>query len=115
MDLSAIETFYVVALCFTPDRERVVLLRKTHPTWQAGRFNGPGGKIEDGEMEEEALAREFLEETGMATLPSDWEVRLRVYGGSWNVAYGVLFRTPIVETRTDERVEVVAFADKMAL
>ena len=42
----------------------VLLIEKKHPAWQAGRFNLPGGKIEDEETIHEAASRELLEETG---------------------------------------------------
>ena len=44
MELHAEPHFvYVLALLFTPDRRRVVLMRKTRPAWQAGRVNALGG------------------------------------------------------------------------
>ena len=51
---------------------RVALIRKTKPRWQAGRLNGIGGKIEPGETALQAMVREFREETGVETKPSDW-------------------------------------------
>ena len=56
---------YVLALLFTPDRERVVLMHKTRPAWQAGRVNAPGGKLLPGETPGEAARREVHEETGV--------------------------------------------------
>lgn len=56
---------YVLALLFTPDRRRVVLVRKTRPAWQAGRVNAPGGKVARGESPADAVRREVLEETGV--------------------------------------------------
>uniref|UniRef100_A0A6M3ILC8 Nudix hydrolase domain-containing protein n=1 Tax=viral metagenome TaxID=1070528 RepID=A0A6M3ILC8_9ZZZZ len=57
-------TDYVVGFLFSEDRRRVALIRKTRPEWQAGMLNGPGGKIEQGEVLEETMRREFLEEAG---------------------------------------------------
>jgi 8-oxo-dGTP diphosphatase len=57
---------YVVGFMFDVDIKNVVLIRKKKPAWQAGRLNGPGGKIEDGETPLEAMVREFREETGVA-------------------------------------------------
>jgi 8-oxo-dGTP diphosphatase len=56
---------YVVGFLFNRPYSRVVLIEKTKPSWQAGRLNGPGGKIEDGETPHEAMIREFHEETGV--------------------------------------------------
>lgn len=98
---------YVVGFCFADDLESVWLIRKKRPSWQAGRLNGIGGHIEDGESPAEAMNREFTEEAG---LPLDeWE-----YFGSledkrkWKV---YLFRTVLSRshslypyTKTDEEV-----------
>jgi 8-oxo-dGTP diphosphatase len=61
---------YVLALLFTPDRRRVVLMRKTRPEWQAGRVNALGGKLLPGESAATAASREVLEEAGVR-LPED--------------------------------------------
>lgn len=50
----------------------VLLLKKASPEWQAGYLNGVGGKIELGEGARSAMAREFQEETGLATSLLDW-------------------------------------------
>ncbi|MGH7717960.1 MAG: NUDIX hydrolase [Gemmatimonadaceae bacterium] len=56
---------YVLALLFTPDRKRVVLVRKTRPAWQAGRVNALGGKVAPGESPVDAARREVREEAGV--------------------------------------------------
>jgi 8-oxo-dGTP diphosphatase len=53
---------YVLALLFTPDACRVVLVRKKRPAWQAGRVNALGGKVLPGESAAEAASREVREE-----------------------------------------------------
>lgn len=55
---------------FNPAENAVLLIRKTHPDWQAGKLNGIGGRIEDGESPMEAMRREFLEEVGINH--ADW-------------------------------------------
>lgn len=60
---------YVVGFMFDFAFERVALIRKQKPVWQAGKLNGIGGKIECGETREEAMRREFIEEAG---LDLDW-------------------------------------------
>lgn len=55
---------YVLGFAFTRDRRHVVLIEKTKPAWQAGKLNGVGGKVEDGETYAQAMMREFTEETG---------------------------------------------------
>lgn len=61
---------WVVGFLMDLDVERVVLIRKNRPAWQAGKLNGVGGKVEEGESPITAMRREFEEETGVAFL--DW-------------------------------------------
>jgi 8-oxo-dGTP diphosphatase len=65
-------THYVVGFAFNEDGTSVVLIKKNKPAWQAGKFNGVGGKIEEGETPAEAMVREFKEETGVDTLEANW-------------------------------------------
>lgn len=62
---------YVCGFLFSADRERVLLIRKRRPVWQAGRLNGVGGKVEPGETPGEAMEREFWEEAGMRGI--EWQ------------------------------------------
>lgn len=55
-------TEYVAGFLF--DGDRVALVVKNRPEWQKGKMNGIGGHIEPGETPEQAMAREFVEETG---------------------------------------------------
>ena len=52
--------------------QSVLLVRKLKPAWQRDLYNGVGGKVEDGETPIAGMVREFLEETGVQTLPGDW-------------------------------------------
>lgn len=56
---------YVVGFMFDENEEHVLLINKTHPDWQAGKLNGIGGRIEEGESALEAMRREFVEEVGI--------------------------------------------------
>jgi len=49
------------------DHQLVVVIKKTKPYWQAGKFNGVGGHIKAGESPHQAMIREFHEETGVFT------------------------------------------------
>jgi 8-oxo-dGTP diphosphatase len=84
-------TAYVCGFAFD-HLQRVVLLRKTKPKWQAGLLNGLGGKIDDIDIPAEhkaaseimdlpvnmltgsrnAMAREFKEECGLDISPARW-------------------------------------------
>jgi len=61
---------YVCGFMFSPQHRIVLLIKKERPAWQAGKYNGAGGKIERGETPTEAMQREFREETGIDH--ADW-------------------------------------------
>ena len=48
----------------------VGLIKKNRPDWQKGKLNGIGGHIEENETPDEAMRREFQEETGATC---NWE------------------------------------------
>jgi 8-oxo-dGTP diphosphatase len=54
----------VGAVILDPDG-RLLLIRRSHPPAE-GAWSIPGGRVEPGESDTEALAREVLEETGLA-------------------------------------------------
>ena len=64
---------YVLAILFTPDRRRVVLMHKTRPAWQVGRVDALGGKQLPGESAAEAAQREVREEAGVDVPAAAWE------------------------------------------
>lgn len=51
-------------LCFIQDGDHVLLIRKKRGIGE-GLFNGPGGKIEDGETPKQCALREVKEEIGV--------------------------------------------------
>ena len=61
---------YVLGFIFNIYHDKVLLIEKKRPEWQAGHWNGIGGKINDklgslSEMPEATIVRECIEETGM--------------------------------------------------
>ena len=56
------KTPYVLGFLFV--KGQVVLISKLRPDFQAGKLNGVGGHIEPGETPNQAMAREWFEETG---------------------------------------------------
>lgn len=78
---------YVCGFMMSWDMQEFLLIRKTHPEWMIGKWNGIGGKIEpkhqvtsgaEGgdywlmETPQEAMIREFYEETGIQTTRKRW-------------------------------------------
>lgn len=80
-------TEYVLGFAFGERKGRpaVLLVQKSSPEWQAGKYNGVGGKIEIGETPIDAMCREFLEETGIGSSEDDWTERLIIQGAEWRV------------------------------
>jgi 8-oxo-dGTP diphosphatase len=70
-------TKYVAGFAFTPSLEEVLLVEKRKPAWQAGKYNGVGGKVEPGESSATAMVREFTEETGLTV--TGWEIFCRLF------------------------------------
>ncbi len=65
---------YVSGFMYSPDHQKVVLIKKKQPKWQSGLLNGVGGKVEEGETAQNAMSREFEEETGLETDPAEWRL-----------------------------------------
>jgi 8-oxo-dGTP diphosphatase len=65
---------------------RLLAARRSAPPELAGRWELPGGKVEPGESEEEALVRELREELGIHVVP------LRRIPGEWPLRPGLLLR-----------------------
>lgn len=63
---------YVLGAMFNDDLTKLCLILKNTPSWQAGQYNLVGGKVEEGETGNQAMAREFLEETSVDTSPESW-------------------------------------------
>ncbi len=103
---------YVCGFMFSPDRSRVLLIRKNRPTWQAGKLNGVGGKVEPGETAHDAMVREFREEAGL--LIPTWQPVLHIIGNpsprdetGWRATFFRAFHDPAAATsQTDELLEI---------
>jgi 8-oxo-dGTP diphosphatase len=80
-------TSYVAGFAFSPGGEKVVLVRKLRPQWQRGRLNAIGGKIEPGELPEQAMAREFAEETGVEIDLDRWQLCVHLMGNDYEVYF----------------------------
>lgn len=102
---------YVVGFMFDERESSVLLIRKTRPAWQAGKLNGIGGRIEEGETPAQAMRREFIEEVGIdcdswkyfCTLSDEREWQIDFF-----YAIGPIWRA---EPLTDEQPEICGLAE----
>ena len=101
-------THYVVGFAFGHGGN-VALIVKNRPEWQRGRMNGIGGKIEPGEMSDDAMVREFYEETGRLTRKEVWEFFATLSGAEFSVAFFYTYLNNLegLQSPTDENVVVV--------
>lgn len=81
---------YVAGFLFN-DRGMVLLVRKTHPGWQANLMNAVGGEIEKPETPHEAMIREFTEEAALRT--QDWNKFCTETGPGYRVHFYRCFLT----------------------
>ena len=73
----------VLGFAFSSDRKSVILVEKNRPEWQAGKINGVGGHVNEGETDKAAMIREFKEETGHEG--PFWDEFLIMTGRTWVV------------------------------
>lgn len=97
---------YVLGFAFTTCG-RVALIQKNHPEWQAGHWNGIGGKREKGELMHESMSREFLEEAGVEVPPDKWRRVGRMVGPDWTC------QVFTVELNHSQKRKVTTMTDEM--
>jgi len=98
-------TKYVLGFMFDEKMNNIILIKKTHPKWQAGLWNGVGGRIEFDELSIQAMSREFKEETGKRPDPSKWKFVLTMHFYDCDVDVYAMnndYGYAHAETKTDE-------------
>lgn len=99
----------VLGFLFDEELKYVALIRKNRPEWMKDKFNGIGGKVEEGETFDAAMIREFFEETGVTL--KDWiydrtyvfmeyKSMLQVFSAKSNKIFEV-------KTTTDEEIFII--------
>jgi 8-oxo-dGTP diphosphatase len=63
---------YVLGFVFDMEKEHILLQLKDHPEFMAGKYNGIGGVMEEGETVWSAMVRETWEETGIEIEVDTW-------------------------------------------
>jgi len=106
---------YVVGFMLDPMLSKVVLVRKLRPDFQRGLLNGVGGKVGDlrsDETAEEAMPREFEEETGGANL--NWRKFLCLLTAHSDITFFyAVGNVYVAKTLTDEEIGVYDIDDVM--
>ena len=100
---------FCLGFLFSDDRNWVVMTKKNRPDWQAGKMNGLGGAVKIGELPEEAMIREFQEESGIYF--ESWKMFAEIFSpGSRVIVYcgfAPFSLVRSVKTQTDEPVCVL--------
>lgn len=95
----------------------VLMIEKKRPEWQAGKFNGIGGKIKPhGESSADAMVREFWEETGISSNIFDWRYFGQIKGNNYEVHLYHTSRLNLANavSATDEEIKVMYIYDVIA-
>ena len=103
---------YTVGFMFSEDEQKILLLqRKSKPglEWMKGKWNGIGGHIEKDETPAVCMAREFEEEAGIKTDPSDWIEFAVLSGEDYNVYCFFTHYENLSEFETKEDQKVAMF------
>lgn len=82
------QTYYTLGFIFSQGGSHVALLRKNRPTWQAGKLNGIGGHVEEGEDFRDAMRRETMEEVGTSL---DWNSIAKLTTPEWEMVVYAAF------------------------
>lgn len=100
---------YVAGLAFNESRKQVAMVLKNRPGWQAGQFNGIGGKVEEGEDFLDAMVREFDEETGVRIAPEQWTHIGSIHGPDFEVRFYRAVTNAVLQCRTttDEEIQLL--------
>jgi len=93
---------YSCGLIFNEDKTQVLLIRKNRPQWQAGMFNGIGGKVEEGESALECMIRESHEETTIKD--ENWRSIACLHGADFRVDFFAIYNQDFekIKPLTDE-------------
>jgi len=103
---------YSAVAVFSDDLERVVLIHKLKPAWQAGKANFPGGKVEAKDWpphlaEGPGIVKALLEELETQQDASE-RILAQTKEGHWTEVQTLKFEYQEAVARLKERVETAA-------
>lgn len=111
---------YVLGFLFDQTFETVVLIKKKRAPDNAkemlSKYNGVGGKVEGNETFNQAMEREFREETGVKIPLACWKQVIDMKGNNWSCRVFASMAdyeevVSKVTTTTDEEVSLVNIED----
>lgn len=76
---------YTLGFVFNKNLDHVLLMHKNRPDWQAGKINGLGGKLEEGEDGVSCIQREVKEESGLDIEKDNWVYAGVLYSESFHM------------------------------
>jgi 8-oxo-dGTP pyrophosphatase MutT (NUDIX family) len=98
--------------------DRVVLVKKNRPLWQAGLYNGVGGRVERDEEPLKAMIREFKEEAGIKidtwhefAVLGNWEICNNWQIHCFYAKSNINVNPTIPRTMTDEPIIIADVSD----
>ena len=109
---------YTIGILFRNNFSEVALILKNRPKWQAGKYNFPGGHVEENEDFNDCVRREFKEECNIISRRSDWSHIGKIFNiipdinSSENYTLEILtsiYRSDMGELKTMEDQEVEWF------
>lgn len=101
---------YTLAFIFNNVMDRVLLVHKLSPEWQAGKLNGVGGKIEEGEDNLTCIVREVREETGLVTQSDEWIYLGEMASNNWQMyVFTLVYKGNSSDARSADKEEVEWF------
>lgn len=110
-----VEKNFVLGFLFNAKLDKVVLIKKNRPDYQAGKLNGLGGKIEQEDCPKLKMVDKFVEEAGV--IVNDWKdcgvlsdgktYKVNIFGAKGNIE--------AVNTMTSEEVCVYSVKDLTSL
>lgn len=90
---------YVAGFIFDLAAQRVLLIKKNKPVWQAGLYNGIGGSIELNESPLDAIIREVKEEVNLSI--KTWKNFCELKGEGFSVEFFYTFTNKIPEFKNN--------------
>jgi 8-oxo-dGTP diphosphatase len=106
---------YTLGFVFNQNKDYVILIEKQKPAWQAGYYNGIGGKYNPDDIALiNTMIREAKEEIGIITQPDDWTQFAELFGADFLIHCYYLVNDDIftnAESKESEKIYKIKISD----